>query len=515
MKILIADDEILTRQGLQMNIDWESLQINEILEADDGQRALELAIRHKPDIVLTDIRMPRMDGVRLAEKLRELLPNTSIIFMSGYSDKEYLKAAIKLKATSYVEKPINHQEVVSAIEEAIKTRNLLEQNKYTKTIHYLTKSSQLAHMLTRPINQEDKDYQELIRELQIDLESGIHFLTLLVKLKQPVTLIGQEVMDDLFDKWTKVAQGKKLSLLYNVKNENFIVLHLYSSGKIGDSAIADYVRFMKECLEKICFFFIAIGPMVNKTELVYESYNSAVLLMQGSFFSSYNSIISKKTILEHNIMEIEEPSKAFVLAVSQQEFHRAKSMAEEIYESLKNGNTLLPSRVKDLYFKLFISIENLYVTLMITQKEDASTIWDLIFECQILDELHGLLLDKLEALIFAVNNRKQENPIIFMMKDFIHKNYSKDYLSVKDISEHVQLSTAYGCTVFKNETGYTLNQYLTDYRIERAKHLLGDPRNKINEISSKVGYTDGNYFTKSFKKSVGLSPSEYREKIMA
>lgn len=506
MKILIADDEVLTRQGLRSNIDWVSLQIKEVIEADDGQRALELAIKHSPDIVLTDIRMPRMDGVTLATKLREQLPNTSIIFMSGYSDKEYLKAAIKLKATSYVEKPINHQEVISAIEEAIKTRILMMQNKYSKNMQYITKSSQLAHILTRPFQPEDQELQDLIKELQIDFLDSNYFQTFLVKFKQGVSLLGQEVMDDLYKSWKKVATAKKISLLFTIKNDNFIVLHLYAKGKIGASTLADFVRYIRECLEQVGNFFLALGSVVHKPELIYESYNSAVMYMQGSFFYAYNSVLSKDSVVEHNLLDVERPSKGFVQAVMDHDFEKAKTMAKEIYESFKKGNTLLPSRVKDIYYKLFIATENEFVTLMIPQKEENTTIWDAIYECQILEELHGLLVNMLDKLIYAIEYRKPENPIIFMMKDFIHKNYSKDYLSVKDIGEHAQLSTAYACTLFKNETGQTLNQYLTDYRIERAKQLLGDPRYKISEISSKVGYTDGNYFTKSFKKSVGLSP---------
>ena len=86
-------------------------------------------------------------------------------------------------------------------------------------------------------------------------------------------------------------------------------------------------------------------------------------------------------------------------------------------------------------------------------------------------------------------------------------------LSVKDISEHVFLSASYVCTFFKSETGQTLTQYLTEYRMEKAKHLLTDSRYKITDISSRVGYSDGNYFGKSFKKYTGFSPSEYREKM--
>lgn len=108
----------------------------------------------------------------------------------------------------------------------------------------------------------------------------------------------------------------------------------------------------------------------------------------------------------------------------------------------------------------------------------------------------------------------QEHPTIFLIREYISRNYMNETLSVKNISEHVFLSASYVCTFFKNETGQTLNQYLTEYRMERAKQLLADPRYKITDISSRVGYSDGNYFGKSFKKYTGFTPSEYREKML-
>ena len=111
MKLLIADDEKLTREGIRDSLDLEALGISGVFLADDGVHGLETALEELPDIVLTDIRMPRMNGVEMAEKLLEQLPDTSLVFMSAYSDKEYLKAAIKLKAVSYVEKPLDIREL--------------------------------------------------------------------------------------------------------------------------------------------------------------------------------------------------------------------------------------------------------------------------------------------------------------------------------------------------------------------------------------------------------------------
>ena len=118
MKLLIVDDEELTRTGLISSIDWDSLGITEILQADDGVNGLEMARLHKPEIILCDVRMPRMTGIAMLERLEKILPDCVPIFMSGYSDKEYLKAAIKLKAVNYIEKPLHPEEVRDAVLEA-------------------------------------------------------------------------------------------------------------------------------------------------------------------------------------------------------------------------------------------------------------------------------------------------------------------------------------------------------------------------------------------------------------
>ena len=118
MKLLIVDDEELTRTGVISSIDWQSIGIQEVLQADDGINGIEMARVHRPDIVLCDVRMPRLDGIAMLEQLEEILPDIVPVFMSGYSDKEYLKAAIKLKAVNYIEKPLNPVEIRDAIVEA-------------------------------------------------------------------------------------------------------------------------------------------------------------------------------------------------------------------------------------------------------------------------------------------------------------------------------------------------------------------------------------------------------------
>ena len=150
MKLLIVDDEELTRSGLFSSIDWPSLGIRTVLQADDGFNGLVLAKKEKPDIILCDVRMPRLTGIQMLEQLEPLLPETVFIFMSGYSDKEYLKAAIRLKAVSYIEKPLDLQEVRETVLEARERCLSRRKSRKNETIQSLETASRLVRQLTLP-----------------------------------------------------------------------------------------------------------------------------------------------------------------------------------------------------------------------------------------------------------------------------------------------------------------------------------------------------------------------------
>ena len=181
MKLLIVDDEQLTREGLMSSVNWRSLGIFDIFLADDGINGLETAKKEKPQIILSDVRMPRMDGIAMAEKIKLILPDACIIFMSGYSDKEYLKAAIKLKAINYVEKPLDPLEIEEAVLEAIEENKQLNRTKQSETLLSLERSSRLALLLTYP-SQDVEGIDDLLHDFQYPPSSILYFTTLIVKL---------------------------------------------------------------------------------------------------------------------------------------------------------------------------------------------------------------------------------------------------------------------------------------------------------------------------------------------
>lgn len=516
MKVLIVDDEKLTREGLMSSVDWKSLGIYDIILADDGLHGLELAKLHKPEIVLSDVRMPRMDGIQMAERILTFLPDSSIIFMSGYSDKEYLKAAIKLKAISYVEKPLDPLEIEEAVLESIEKNKQINRTKMSETLHSLEKASSLALLLTYPSRDND-DLQESLIDFPIEIKPSMYFTTIIVKF----TKRANELRDPFVNEVNKLLKQKlekyKLEFIHVIKHEQHVVYHIFGTNKPALEILHKTCSFFQSSYEKMGTFFIAMGTTVNDISRTYQSYSAAVILLQSSFFYDYNSVLSNNNETAPASSVFTDPSPSFLEALSSKNRDESLTLLQDICTGFKNNHAFLPNQVKDIYYKLFMALQNTCKKLQINiyaENSGSESILEYLEEFQTLKELHESLCKKTEQFFDALENQIPENSTIYIIKDFIRENYKHDNLSVKDISEHVYLSTSYVCTLFKSETGQTLNQYITEFRMEKAKQLLADPRYKITDISSKIGYTDGNYFSKSFKKIVGLSPSEYREKMI-
>lgn len=516
MKLLLADDEIITRKGLIENIDWEALRIDQILEAEDGVQALELAKKHAPEVILTDIRMPRMDGVDFAWKIHEILPLTSIIFMSGYTDTEYLQAAIRLKAISYVEKPIDHNEVTQAVAEAIRMHEQRKRNSHYNRLQEQERSAQLALSLIYPVSQENSAGQIAQLQEQLDLPFGENtwFQTLLLKTFPSFPKLDHPDLTAILEKLVRMMKAKPFDFLCALKYDGVLVFHVYAQHMPDRAPLEDFYHYMTRQLEPERSWFLAVGPFVQGTARVHDSYNQAAVLLQSSFFYDYNNILTEQAgrpvssdVLEQAILEFRE-------RISRRDAAGAAGAAQSLHARLTNCQSLLPSNAKDTYFKLFISLEEAYRMQRFFDAEGTEPIWDRVYSCNTLNDLHEMLLEELNRLDARSQEEIKESGPVSMMRDYIQKNYAVDTLSVKDISAHAGLSVAYACTLFKSETGTTMNQYLTGYRIEKAKQLLADSRIRIADISTRVGYLDGNYFGKSFKKAVGLTPSEYREKLL-
>lgn len=520
MKLLIVDDEKLTRDGLMHSIDWKSLGIDAVASADDGQHGYETALAFRPDILLSDVRMPRMSGIEMAEKLQILNPALSIIFMSGYSDKEYLKAAIKLKAVSYVEKPIDLEEITETVLEAKTAVEDERKAASSKALSLARSRAALASRLTyAPKGNTDVFAQE---ELDLDFPKGedTPFFTFLIRFHH--STYNQDALAAIMEPAVdRVLCSLHLENIHSTRQGLLYFYHVWGFSDYTANRKNTLGRLLMQELSSLSLrFHIVFGKNVTGALQIHNSYNSAVIELQYSFFYPDNTYRiyehrdTSDTFFDASTLHAERRLSETLLRKDKKQ---TDLLLEELFRQMMPPSSVLPNQVKDFYYTLFTTLKETCEMLNLpgsSTEEPGGSLWSYISECESIYELQEYLRKKTDDFFSQIKNRIENSSTVGLIKEFISGHYQDETLSIKDISEHVFLSSSYICTLFKNETGQTLNQYLTDFRIDKAKKLLTDPRYKITDISARVGYSDGNYFGKTFKKLVGMSPSEYRERAL-
>lgn len=511
IKVLIADDERFTRQGILDMVDWDKLNVSEVKEAYDGINALEILKDFEPNILLTDVRMPRLNGIDLAFKARELYPNCMILFMSGYSDKEYLKSAIKLKAINYVEKPIEIEELEENLNNAI-----LEFVKNT-TIH-----NSIEHTIANEISSIDNSeaVKSIIssyfsKDFNDKLVDG-QYVSVLIKIYK---IIPNKHL--FIDKIREIIHDCGLEGFVSMQNEKDIVLQIFFSKNIksihNSNVFQSFFATLDEYIKNYSHFYIFVGSIVANMQDMHKSYASASSLDTLSFFKDYNSVIYFEEVPHKTCATIDPNAySAFKRNLNNEDKQAVLSDINNITsEFMLNCGTDI-NEIKNVYNKLLLHIFNFCHSrnINLNNSVNENTSFNTILQFNNIFEIKHYMLEIIKDVFLCLKEKNIYNEPALNIIKYINEHYNSYDLSLEDISKNTFLTPAYICVIFKDFTGKTVNKYITEYRMMQAKELLKDSNIKMNDIALKVGYRDGNYFAKIFKKETGYSPSEYRRKFL-
>lgn len=520
MKALIVDDEATTRRGLRRYIHWERFDIELVEEARDGEEALEKFQNILPDIVLSDIRMPNMDGITFSEKIHHMRPDCRIIFLSGYSDKEYLKAAIRLGAVSYVEKPINIPEIEDAISAAVEE---IRKNRENEAVQQIYRQSEdaiqeklfLSLMGGRKI---DLELLENIGNMGIRLERDGYFRVLIVKLPREEAEDRPDVCEE---KFRDVRRWLGESSCLYLFRENGLGIYLMCSDNRRDlenesqllETLCQYIRDLLMTPQRRCF--CAFGDVVSGVEDICLSYQNAVITLQSLFIFGYNKILFYKEGYHPQVRPDEEIADQFRDALKKQDREKAVKLVRRTCDRAGFGNSVSISYLKNLLFEMLTDItrEIEQWSMGLRQKEGMQQdyVWELMLRFETVSEIQEYLLGKIDELFEAAGLLASENKTVRQAVRVLRSQYMREELTVAEVAEQVYVTPNYLSTLFKKEMGVTVSDYLTYVRVERAKELLRSPGIKLYEAARQVGYGDPNYFTKAFKRREQMTPSEYRE----
>ena len=518
LTLLIVDDETATREGLRAAIDFGALGIDRVLEAADGAEGLRVSSSCRPDIILSDVRMPRMTGVEMLDRVRAFLPGCVFIFMSGFSDKEYLMAAIRLKAVSYVEKPLHFPEVEQALRDAVKQKEEQEEHLDAASVRESVAASRAALLLASPVEMEnDPPEFTYLRRIYGDASRYQGAASILFRIRPAGAdgaasgLLAENAEEILSDRTAR----DPLLCIGAEKYPDLVVLHIFRKMPLGENTAFHAAERLAAGLPAGTEWYAAAGPAVVSVRKLSESYSAAAVLLEQGYFLPPCRILRPAPGGRADL-PLTEMTDRVLEAVAGSDEKACENALADLSGAL-TGNTVLPRRtVQAAYYRIAAALDGERKAKHLPPGGSFTGVEPFLSaleDCFCFSEMHELLRKEAGSFFRDLSSHSPDSAPVYLIREYIRAHYGDPMLSTKEISEHVSLSASYACTVFKNETGKTLNQYLTEYRMEKAKKYLADPRGTVSDVAEKCGYNDSNYFGKAFKKYTGLSPSEYRESL--
>nr|WP_312290508.1 response regulator [Clostridium chromiireducens] len=533
-RIMIVDDEEEIRLGIIKKIDWESNGFIVVGDAENGQDALEKAEKLQPDVIMTDIKMPFMDGLELGKKLVELMPSTKIIVFSGCDDFEYAHKAIKINVVEYVLKPINSIELTEVLvrlkeqldREYNEKRNLETLYKYYVKSLPVIREQFLVGAIEGKIN--EGQWNEQAENLGIDFKYENFAVALIhadgkinieesesnMSIQNELTLTPisiKKIIDENMDKYCKFVSflySNMVVVIGNLQNKEDILLFIKGINEVCKI----YKRIMNLTISS------GIGYVYNNTSEIRYSYRSAQSALDYRFVLGTGKAIYIDDVEPDNSIQLqfdEQEERAMLNAIKISSEDEIAITIENLFKKIED--LLLPFNQYRIYFMEIITS---ILKLVQTYNLDVEELFGKNFDCysflegfNSINEVREWFVQKAVKVNIYIKRERINSSMLLIekAKQYIKDNYSDYDVSVEKLCSELHVSPTYFSTIFKRETGMNFVNYLTTLRLEEAVKLLNTTDDKTYMISEKVGYPEANYFSYVFKKKFGVSPSKYRK----
>jgi two-component system response regulator YesN len=529
MRLLIVEDEYYARQGIIEEIDLPSLGFDQVRQADDGLNALAVAKDFPPDVVLADVRMPRMDGIEMCFALRKRFPDCRIVFMSGYADKEYLKAAIELKAVSYIEKPFRTRELREVLARAAALcRDDQERNRREAELLVRAEAgepllrSEMALMLV----QQAPDERRLQRVLEASGLSLPADSAVAVAIARPA---GRAFPDDhafrerfLAAAEAEIAAASGLKGLAAFRGIEEAVLVLYAHPEqrraLSEAALgAPLGRLLRAFSGN--GMVMGVSPASTGLSTASASCRAARSALAAAFFLGPGAIAFDETAGRAALARDSGAIDDLQACLDREDGPGALARMDGLVRAMRVSGSRDTSQARDFFTRLLLRLAAFAERRGVEPfmgEESVRLLSETIERAGTLEYTAVLLEARIRLIFERLEQDADEGRVVAGVKRAVHHGYQRHGLSIEDIARDVGLSPAYVCRLFKEATGETIHRYMAVYRLERAKELLADPRQpKMTEVAARAGFSDAHYFARAFRKETGVAPSEFRERRLS
>lgn len=519
-KLLIVEDEDMLRDALVNSIDWASLGY-EVREAADGREALQVARGFGPDIVVTDVRMPHMDGLALSAALREELPMAQIAILSGHDEFKIAQQALRIGVREYATKPIRPGELIQLVERMARAANagksrarqLLKMRVQLDHSLPLLKKRLFNRMMEQALPAEEID--DLLDFVGVSLK-GEAFTVCVIEFEPgadaprehallecaAADLVQREVVTD--------AQAFEL----DKRGVALIYCQRSSDGERERAYVRHLLEITCEALYEQLGISAAAGlgvPVKTLSEL-HISCESALEALSQRMISGQNDV--------YDVYELQpaeggypfEELRALMARLSLAARPEWESQLSAFFERVRASGALSEEALRVLMIDLLVSAERLLIEAGCAPGEASNQLYKALLSARTLDEYQQLIEDRLLNVCDQLEQSRGErgNRLIDKVCAHILEHYMESDMSLISVAKSVFISPTYLSILFKKKLGVTFSDFVINLRMDKAKQLLSMGNLRTYEVAARTGYNDPQYFSGCFKKHSGLTPTEYR-----
>ncbi|MDF2614421.1 MAG: two component transcriptional regulator, AraC family [Clostridia bacterium] len=529
LKTIIIDDEELIREGLLTTIDWKSLGYEVVGQASDGEEAIELIQNLLPDVIITDIRMPFMNGLELLEFIKPMLPHSFVVIISGHDEFQYAQKALQLGAYDYLLKPFDLDYFHKMLVKIKYEHTLLKKSSKGLSDNHL--STLQTHFIEDLIyNKVDlHEIEKKAEEYKLKELTHQYLLLMVIQLDNYHLSIAQYNFDEINDIHKQFYEqihhaAKSIKNLYMVEGKSGDCILCLSSKDIN--ILKDYSKSLPLSLKKEIeshmnfTVTIAISNIRQGIKELPETYKQTLEILSYRFIAGYSQILysenmKKEDKIGFNYPQTDYNSEKFIAYIKAGNDEDISEYIDSLFNDLvahgHNSSLFIIMFVTSIYVQILNLLGTMDYSIESIFPNPLDIYRSLTASQNIMDTKNVLKDVSLKVSHYLSSKRTSKlSSLIRKAKNYIDANYSSTDLTLQAVAEHVNMGVCYFSSVFKQETDETFINYVTKVRIEKAKELLATSEYKSYEVSYMVGYNNPTYFSTIFKKMTGIPPSQYK-----
>ena len=499
-KVLLVDDEEEVMDTIEHRISWNEMGFEVIGKARNGVKALEISEKMQPDVVITDIKMPYMDGLELARNLKQDNPDMRILILTGFDEFEYAREAVHLEIEEYILKPVNPDDFHKVIQKAEKE---IDRRKKKESQEIKGKNFLQQYFLQNYLYSGKTETLEKAKDM-IDLDkwNGWHCGILI----ESDVAFFDTAEENLENEIQKELRRVCFYLNLNARQSLLLFQDVYCDYQLVANHLYNYMK--RKYRDS---FYLAVSRKFEGCECLPEILEQLEQQMEEKFYHLEKHVFSNEDdVLKLSVGEVQDSQ--IMQMISEDITRKDTEQLRRHFECLKekyHDNT----QYSAMYIKFVFSnvIQELFQENQFSGERRLEQEVERLYKCKNIMEILAVTEDNIkEYEAFLERSMSTSRNEVATVKNYIYQHYEED-LNLEMLAEKVYLSSGYLSFIFKKETGMNLNRYIRVFRMEKAKELLCSTNMKVAQISERVGFANVSYFCRSFREYYGSSPESYRK----